>query len=480
MADIKWDDGTTEPINSGGSQVQWDDGTSESLSIENVTEPSAFGKRLDNIGQIWTPKTDESVSESFAQSAPRVFQTGGQIAGMANDVVGNLVSSGVKAIYDATVPEEAQKAFRDTVNSLAKSGAGQSAIQGIKTVQDAYAKFKGAMPEAAANVEAVGNYAGIVPVGMAAKAVSGPAVKAAGVLKGAVTPLKTVEKLDSMIDSAIETGIKKGIRPSVIGKQNASQVQKYYDNAKMAVRDIIQNSPENLPSSLEDFSKAVLDTRKGVYSQYSTMAQTAGENGAVVDLTPIISKMEELGGSPKLRRVNSETADWLLGKANEWKKLPTTIDPTEAEDIIASLNSSTKSFWKNPNYNDTGKVAMTEGITKQLRSATDDAINAYQGPGYQELKNRYGALKNIEKEVTDRATIDARKNLKGFFDISDIASAGEFAYGLAKMDPASMVAAVTMRGMKNYLKHLNDPNRIIKDMFEKSGKLMKIRSQISK
>jgi hypothetical protein len=76
----------------------------------------------------------------------------------------------------------------------------------------------------------------------------------------------------------------------------------------------------------------------------------------------------------------------------------------------------------------------------------------------------------MEKEVNHRSIVDARKNVKGLLDFSDIFSGAEALKGLLTMDPASFATGVAARGIKNWYKRLNDPNVQIKNMFERVDK----------
>jgi tetratricopeptide (TPR) repeat protein len=107
-----------------------------------------------------------------------------------------------------------------------------------------------------------------------------------------------------------------------------------------------------------------------------------------------------------------------------------------------------------------------------LRKALDEAVETTQGPGYQQLKNEFGALKSIEKDVNRRAGVHDRGNIKGLLDFSDLFSGHELVRGILTMRPEVMATAGVVKGLKNYYKYLNNPNRIVKTMFTKAEKAM--------
>ena len=90
--------------------------------------------------------------------------------------------------------------------------------------------------------------------------------------------------------------------------------------------------------------------------------------------------------------------------------------------------------------------------------------------GYTELRRTYKSLKTIEADVAKRFVVEARKNGKGLIDFSDIFSGAEIVRGLVKMDPGSMAAGATARGIKEAYKAWNSPDRAIKMMFKKYDK----------
>jgi hypothetical protein len=95
------------------------------------------------------------------------------------------------------------------------------------------------------------------------------------------------------------------------------------------------------------------------------------------------------------------------------------------------------------------------------------------------LKRSYGALKTIEKDVVHRSIVDARKNVKGLIDFSNMATASEFVGGVMSANPAMLGSAAAIQGTKWYLKRLNDPNRMVKNMFDEVGTLMEKRAKAS-
>ena len=252
-----------------------------------------------------------------------------------------------------------------------------------------------------------------------------------GVLAERFAP--SVVKIDKNISGAVKLGMSKGVKPSVgSAGGDAGKMSNYFNQSEKAVVNIIASSEGKLPKTLEEFSEAIYSTKKSVHHKYSTMAQEAGGKGAEVSLAPIRSDLNKIIEQPNVLMSEKKLAEDMLFELSAYEEI---ITPGIAEDLISKFNAQNRAFWKNPNFNDVKKAVVTERTATQLRKATDKSISAYQGPGYQELKREYGALSAIEKDVAQRATVDLRKNVKGFYDLADVASAGEFRLGTDENGP---------------------------------------------
>jgi len=289
------------------------------------------------------------------------------------------------------------------------------------------------------------------------------ALKGAGAIAKKLIPAPVEQR----ISSAIRYGFEKGLRPAVSGKQNFAQTQDYYAKAESAVKSIVQNksnliyadASQGLPKNLNQFSEAIDQTKRTIFKQYDDILQSSQLRGRGVVLDDIGQEL----GAISSNRVNQLAGGTGLKQAAEKSvEYKGELTLTEAQDLIAKLNVRQKAFLRNPTPDQASGAAVDAFILNRLRAKVDSAVEQY---GYAGLKRQYGALRHIEKEVSHRAMVDARKNVKGLLDFSDIYTTTEMLRAAATLDPASGVFAVTMRGIKEYYKRLNDPNRIIMKMF---------------
>jgi len=306
---------------------------------------------------------------------------------------------------------------------------------------------------------------------------------------------KIIQPIDDKITAAIKKGIEKGVRPTVVGKRTFGQVQQYAKQSESAVKSIVENknnlrltdefgdpSP-GLPKNLRQFSEAIDQTKKGVFKQYDSMAKLAGEKGAVVSLDGVVKELRSFANQKSMklaspgvvkyanelikRSISHETKT-VLGKTVSPKKLTT----KQAQEAVAILNDGLQAFYKNPSYNTARKAYVDQMVVNKLRKSLDDVILKSTGKHYQVLKNKYGSLKSIEREVNHRAVVDARKNVKGLLDFSDVFTGYHAAKGILSLDPATIGAAGTGKAVAWLYRTKNQPNRMVKNMFSDVERLM--------
>ncbi len=284
------------------------------------------------------------------------------------------------------------------------------------------------------------------------------------------------------LEPVIQRGIEKGIRPSVMSKQTIGQVDKYYEDASKAVHTIVANkdslqlldvdgfpSRSNLPQNLKHFSDAVDQTKKLVFNQYDDLQKQAGLAGATVNTKSVADDLVTAMSDPKFAAIEDQNpgiADYILQRATALEKRGS-YTTEQAQIAIKNYNDSLAAFYKNPSMDTFQKANVDAMIANRLREGLDSSIMDATGEAYAPLKQQYGALKAVEKDVLNAAMRDARKNAKGLIDFSDIFSGGDLVNGLISHNPALFAKGSAQIAIKQYLKFLNDPNNIVKNMFEK-------------
>lgn len=289
--------------------------------------------------------------------------------------------------------------------------------------------------------------------------------------------LAITAKTPAEADAYITQKFQKGVRPSV----GTAKKPNYDETSLRAVRDIASNKNSlkltdsngeinsRLPENINDFKQAVEQQKQNIFNQYDALQKTAGKKGAAVDLRPSTVALREIENNPTIQDLHPEVAKYAEKRADSLEARGE-YTTQQAQDAIKNLNNTLDAFYRNPSYETASKAAVDVVIVNNLREGLDSSIEKVEGPGYQELKNKYRDLKTIEKDVIHRSVVDGRKNAKGLLDFTDILSGAEAVRALITMNPADFAASAAMKGIKEYIKYLNDPNVAIKKMFEAAEK----------
>jgi hypothetical protein len=284
-------------------------------------------------------------------------------------------------------------------------------------------------------------------------------------------------KSEKQIESTIVNRFEKGVKPTLPSRANPRAVADYRDDIVQAVKTINENKP-NLslsdevgekiagqnPKTLQQLSEAIEQTKKSIFTKYDDLATQAGEAGLKVDLKPIA---DELDGviqnraleitSPSSIKYAEELKDRLIKNGR--------LDAKTTQDVIQNYNKSLEAFYRNPNYDTASKAAIDAMIANRMRQALDEGINGLTGAQYGALKQQYGALKTVERDVIKAALRDARRNTKGLIDFTDVLSGGDVVNGLLTLNPGLIAKGATQKAIATFYKYLNDPNRAIEKMF---------------
>lgn len=315
-----------------------------------------------------------------------------------------------------------------------------------------------------------------------------------GVLKGVGKGLeKLMTPAEELVKSKILDLYNKSIKPTIVGKGTAQQVSQYEDKVMSGIKSIVDNKPNlkftdeygdiilgESPKSLSQAAEAIEQTKKTIFNKYDAMAKQAGDSGATVTTQPVIDELSTIINNksvalanPKAISYAKELGDRLAQKDAKGNIIGyETLTPSETQDVIQHLNKSLEAFYKNPSYDSATQAGIDALFANKLREGLDNSVSKLSGE-YQGLKNEYGALSSIEKDVVKASLRDARKNIKGLIDFTDVLSGGELVNGILTMSPTTMAKAGVMKGISEYIKYLNNPNRIISKVFQNAEKLPK-------
>jgi hypothetical protein len=341
------------------------------------------------------------------------------------------------------------------------------------------------------------------------------AIVGAPAVLGARKTLKSgAVDLGAQTKQIIKKNIEKAIRPSVAGKKTRKQAQKYVDDAAVAVEEIVKGQDKmnlvdetgatkpGMPETLDQFSQAVEQTKRNIFEEYDALAREAGaakesrpltyplkkkpgerivmKDGApylekdmvAIDLNKTANKLNPILSNKVQKKLSPETVAYAESRINALKG-DGAFTAIEAQEAIQVLNQTLESSYRNPTPEMQGRAFVDSLIANDLRSQLNKSIEKATGKGYADIKKKYGALKTIEQDIMRRAIVDARKNNKGLIDYSDVVTVGQIVKGMSSVDPATMAAGLTGKGLAARYKYRNDPNKIVKSMFQDVEKLSK-------
>jgi hypothetical protein len=479
-----------------------------------------------NFGQF-AEKTVSDVIQSgerrFAQAAepskvPRVMREAGAIAGAAGDVLFSPITAAtnlpanIEGLPETTTVGDVAGGMYNRflqTNPIAKAAQNiGSRFAQTELGKNLYGFSQ--TPEGKALTETVGGAAMLA----GAKLPTAEPIKTGAEIAGTVTGINKLRKVVSEgatgiidiadVDKSILKGVSKGIKPTVVGKKTMKRVADFYDNANVSMKTIAENKDKiklidengealHHPRSASELAQAIDQTKKVIYKEYHDMATAAGEGGAKFEVQPIIDELTKITGDGtyetllgsglsqeqaliQAKKIGSAIPDF--GKSVRVRKYASEIkneiselqgqSPEVIESRISELNSSLQNYYANPDRINKAKAAVDASTAALMRKMLDEKITSLQGEGYQELKNQYGALTNIEKEVNHRAIINARKNVKGLPDLTDIFTGGELLAGLLTGHPSMVIKGATGIGIKELYKKLTNPDRFIEKMSKKA------------
>lgn len=303
-----------------------------------------------------------------------------------------------------------------------------------------------------------------------------------GVVNSVLGPAvsKVIEKVApsaSQVTSKIVDLYKKAVRPTVAGRSTPALTEKYDKNVLDGIDAIVANQ-ENLnhsnqyghpvvrpPQTMPEFVDAGFKTMDDTFNKYDAMAKATTGKGISIPLKGIGQDLRTAVNNFATKTHTPDVYQYANEVANKYDK-QATLTPTDVQQVTQKLNAILKNFYRNPSYQMTGRDQIDAMIAGKLRNSMDQAITQAQGPGYQQIKNQYGALSSIMKDVLRRSNaLDNRAPDEGLGRFANIWITGKIVGGLAHGNPASVAAGAAELGAKSYMRWRNDANTMVKDIF---------------
>lgn len=432
----------------------------------------------------------QGFTDTVLQDAAGFFNAGllpaSTAVGAVNNYVVKPVLSGAKQIADQTGATDAF--INSPYGQYSKTAlqAGQSLVSPVVNKVTNYVNDQAAQkPEVAASLKtlkdvtgSLGNAAGIYGANQLEKAAWDGTPKLMQAIKNRVT------SADKPLQEIVTQGMEKAIKPRFAGdmRTKATSLQEYNAKATHAVQSILDHkdklqyvddtgeiaSAAHVPTNLKEFAQAIDQTKKQIFSEYSALTKEATGNGAMVKVDPIVEKLLNYAEDPAIVRASPDKAQYAIKVAENLMKHGD-MSPDVAENVIKEMNSRLLNFYGSQASKGIADVDAT--IASEIRNALDEVVTGSTDGNYQELKNAYGALKAIEKDVGHRALVTARQSIKDLPSYSDIFSGGDITYGVLSGNPALIAKGAAQKAILSWYKHLNSPDTNIMKMFRAASKV---------
>jgi len=269
----------------------------------------------------------------------------------------------------------------------------------------------------------------------------------------------------SLVDGPPESLITRAIKP---GKNNVNwnaDVQKALPLMKSAEQQL------GRPIQGVDDALAAADlAKKQVWQQYQQRLGPAAARGAVIDGNQIADAM--------VSSIDKRTALQNPGLVQRVQQVADTyrrpLSLGDAEDFLQSTNKDLNTYYaknkvgQNVALNDPD-IASTVAEGNALRSALYSKLDQLTGPGAAQLKQAYGSLTNIEKELYGRQLVAARQNPESLPEqMGTIRGAGKILKGVATFDPGDVLEGAQNIAVSRALKARNSSDAMISRAFEKA------------
>jgi hypothetical protein len=230
-------------------------------------------------------------------------------------------------------------------------------------------------------------------------------------------------------------------------------------------------------SGVDDALAATSIAKKAIWNQYAdklNAAQQAFPNApgmATIDGNEIAdAMMSSIDKRTALQR--PELVERVQKIADTYRR---PMDVAEAEDFLQSANNDLHSYYaknkvgqrvaaQDPDMGST--VAEAEALRSQLYSTLDNLT----GPGAADLKQRYGALSNVENELLRRKNVSARQQPDSLAEQLSMARAyGKIAVGVARLSPSSLIEGTQSLAAAKWLKTRGTTDAMITRAFQALG-----------
>ena len=296
---------------------------------------------------------------------------------------------------------------------------------------------------------------------------------------------KTAWQVINKLDKKIENDFISAIKPTNMWK-SAWEQERYRAKSRQAIMTLTMNKDNlklvnefgetvknKLPNTVHQMNDSVSQVKGQLYRQYNEIAEEAGAS-AQVNLNPIIKELEQLKldrrikDLPNSKQLNAYVDELIAGFSEEGAKR----NVLDVQAVKQSYNKRLDSFYKNPDLNSFNNSTVDALVNNLLGKQLDSTIESAAGKQYAILKQQYGALSTIEKDVAKASAREFKKAGQSFVDYSDIFSAWDISGALVSWNASYLAKGGTQFFLKEWYKKINSADTKIANVFKNSEKAL--------
>lgn len=458
-------------------------------------DKNAIFEAMDSLKAEWAfdykPSFMGRVTEWLGNRMQEVARTTDTLSNVQNPLqrlgVGTLA-------YGGDVVATAMEPVASAISPIVQSGIEKAWL--TDTVQNLWQKyqwFKERNPLTADVIEWVANIWQLapIPVGKVAWKVLKPAVNTTGkaivstaekvapkVVQGAkvATDLATAP-VKSIVNTARKyvatpeeiSGIQSAIKPKQRVKNWVVQRSQDAINKEITLTNSLIRQSGTKPTDLATYKTAIKSEMEKIGSEINRLT---GQD-LTIDITPSTAKLRQLANSDIVKTLDPADTNALLGLADRLDANGGRMSLSMAEEMNQWLNSVLKDTTV-PKSEAYKRGLMT--LVEDIRNWLDDSISTIPWQ-FKEIKKAYWALRNVYGDTVAREIVFNRQNMGGLVDsIGAIEWAGNIVSWGGKIlmwdvrwGVADIWRGIASNAVGRFIKTKNDPNNIIRAIFEKWG-----------
>lgn len=263
------------------------------------------------------------------------------------------------------------------------------------------------------------------------------------------------------------SGIQSAIKPKQRVKNGVLQRSQDAINKEITLTNSLIRQSGVKPTDLATYKTAIKWEMEKIGSEINRLT---GQD-LTIDITPSTAKLRQLANSDIVKTLDPADTNALLGLADRLDANGGRMSLSMAEEMNQWLNSVLKDTTV-PKSEAYKRGLMT--LVEDIRNGLDDSISNIPWQ-FKEIKKAYWALRNVYGDTVAREIVFNRQNMGGLVDSigaiewagNIVGWGGKILMGDIRWWVSDIGKGIASNAMGRFIRSKNDPNNIIRSIFEK-------------